>query len=243
MATEIILLEKVEKLGLMGEIVSVKAGYARNFLLPQGKALRATKGNIAYFEAEKASLQATNKKKATAASTVSKKIDGKTINLIRQASESGQLYGSVNSRDITDVIEAECGVKLERSQVEINQNFKSIGLFDVSIRLHPEVKAIVTLNIARSEQEAVEQKKLGRAMIASETEYMNENSSTAGAETSKEELLDDTALEAEKVAAEAAAIEAAEADVKATAAAEKAAAKAEAAAETAVEETAEDAAE
>ena len=122
-ATEVILLEKVDKLGLMGEVVKVKPGYARNFLLPQGKALRATKGNIAYFEAEKATLEAANKKKADEASKLAKKIDGKTINLIRAASEAGHLYGSVNSRDITDAVEAETSVKAERSQVEMNQNF------------------------------------------------------------------------------------------------------------------------
>ncbi len=182
-ATEVILLEKVDKLGLMGEIVKVKPGYARNFLLPQGKALRATKGNIAYFEAEKASLEAANQKKADEASKLAKKIDGKKINLIRAASEAGHLYGSVNSRDITDVIEAETGVKAERRQVEMNQNFKEIGLFDVVIALHPEVKATVTLNIARTEDEAKEQAKLGRALIAAETEEIQE----AAVEAAKEE--------------------------------------------------------
>ena len=203
MATEIILLEKVEKLGQMGEIVKVKPGYARNFLLPQGKALRATKGNIAFFEAEKASLEAANKKKADEASKVAKKIDGKTIKLIRAASEAGHLYGSVNSRDITEAIEAESGVKVERSQVEMNQNFKEIGLFDVSIMLHPEVKAVVTLNIARTDEEAAEQQKLGRALIASEAEDMHE-ATAANDDAVKEDLLDDEALEAEKAAAEAA---------------------------------------
>ena len=182
-ATEVILLEKVDKLGLMGEIVKVKPGYARNFLLPQGKALRATKGNIAYFEAEKASLEAANQKKADEASKLAKKIDGKKINLIRAASEAGLLYGSVNSRDITDVVEAETGVKAERRQVEMNQNFKEIGLFDVVFALHPEVKATVTLNIARTEDEAKEQAKLGRALIAAETEEIQE----AAVEAAKEE--------------------------------------------------------
>lgn len=215
-ATEIILLEKVDKLGKMGEVVKVKPGYARNFLLPQGKALRATKGNIAYFEAEKAALEAANKKKADAAGKEAKKIDGKKIKLIRSASEAGQLYGSVNSRDITEAVEAETGVKLERRQVEINQNYKEIGLFNVSIALHPEVKAIITLNIARSDEEAKEQEKLGRALIASETEDMNE--ATAAAESAKEELLDDEALEAEKAAEEAkAAAEAEEASAEAPA--------------------------
>jgi len=212
MATEIILLEKVEKLGQMGEIVNVKPGYARNFLLPQGKALRATKSNIAYFEAEKKTLEAANKKKADEASKVSTKLDGKTIKLIRAASEAGHLYGSVNSRDITEAVEASCGVKVERSQVEMNQNFKEIGLFDVSIALHPEVKSIVTLNIARTEDEAAEQQKLGRALIASETENMHE---AAMEDAAKEELLDDSALEAEKAAAEAEAQAAAEEAAKA----------------------------
>ncbi|MAH04503.1 MAG: 50S ribosomal protein L9 [Pseudomonadota bacterium] len=215
-ATEVILLEKVDKLGLMGEVVKVKPGYARNFLLPQGKALRATKGNIAYFEAEKATLEAANKKKADEASKLAKKIDGKTINLIRAASEAGHLYGSVNSRDITDAVEAETSVKAERSQVEMNQNFKEIGLFDVVIALHPEVKATVTLNIARTEDEAKEQAKLGRALIASETEEVQ----AAAADAAKEELLDDEALKAEKAAAAA---EAAEAEAPAEEATEEAA--------------------
>lgn len=208
MATQIILLEKVDKLGQMGEVVSVKPGYARNFLLPQGKALRATKGNIAYFEEQKSVLEAANKKKADEAKKFGKNIDGKTITLVRQASEAGHLYGSVNSRDIVDAIEAECKAKIERRQVEMNQNFKSIGLFDVSILLHPEVKAVITLNIARSVEEAAEQKKLGRALIASETEEMQE----AAQEDIKEDLLDDSALEAEKAAKAAAEAEAAEAE-------------------------------
>lgn len=202
-ATEIILLEKVDKLGQMGEIVKVKPGYARNFLLPQGKALRATKGNIAYFEAEKATLEATNKKKADEASKLAKKVDGKTIQLIRAASETGHLYGSVNSRDITEAVEAETGVKIERRQVEMNQNYKEIGLFDVTVQLHPEVKAVITLNIARTAEEAAEQQKLGRALIASEAEDMGE--AVAANDSVKEELLDDEALEAEKAAEEAAA--------------------------------------
>jgi large subunit ribosomal protein L9 len=217
MATEIILLEKVEKLGQMGEIVNVKPGYARNFLLPQGKALRATKGNIAYFEAEKKTLEANNKKKADEASTVSKKLDGKTIKLIRAASEAGHLYGSVNSRDITDAVQASCGVKVERSQVEMNQNFKEIGLFEVPIALHPEVKSIITLNIARTDDEADEQQKLGRALVASETEHMHE---TAMDDATKEDLLDDSAIEAEKATAEAEAQTAAEEAEKAAKAAE-----------------------
>jgi large subunit ribosomal protein L9 len=233
MATDIILLEKVEKLGQMGEIVNVKPGYARNFLLPQGKALRATKGNIAYFEAEKKTLEANNKKKADEASKVSKKLDGKTIRLIRAASEAGHLYGSVNSRDITDAVLASCGVKVERSQVEMNQNFKEIGLFDVSIALHPEVKSIVTLNIARTEDEAAEQQKLGRALIASETEFMHE---AAMDETAKEELLDDSAIEAEKVTAEAEAQAAADDAEKAAEKAAKAAVAAEAESTDATEE-------
>ncbi|PZP55990.1 MAG: 50S ribosomal protein L9 [Micavibrio aeruginosavorus] len=165
MPTEIILLERVESLGQMGDVVKVKSGYARNFLLPKKKALRATKENVAYFETQKKVLEATNLKKRDEAATLAKKVDGLKVVIIRQAAEAGQLFGSVSSRDIAEAITA-AGVKVDRNQVQVNQAFKLIGLFPVSVALHPEVKSTVTLNIARSEEEAATQEKTGKALIA-----------------------------------------------------------------------------
>lgn len=165
MPTEIILLERVDNLGQMGDVVKVKSGYARNFLLPHKKALRATKENVAFFETQKKALEATNLKKRSEAEAVAKKADGLKVVIIRQAAEAGQLFGSVTSRDIADVVSA-AGYKIDRSQVLLNQALKLIGLFPVTIGLHPEVKVQITLNIARSEEEAVTQEKTGKALIA-----------------------------------------------------------------------------
>ncbi len=165
MPTEIILLERIESLGQMGDVVKVKSGYARNFLLPKKKALRATKENVAFFETQKKALEATNVKKRDEAEKLAKKVDGLKVVIIRQAAEAGQLFGSVSSRDIAEAITA-AGVKVERNQVQVNQAFKLIGLFPVSVALHPEVKSTVTLNIARSEEEAATQEKTGKALIA-----------------------------------------------------------------------------
>ncbi len=163
--TQIILLERVENLGQMGDVVKVRPGYARNFLLPHGKALRATKDNIAQFEAQKKVLEANNAKRKAEAEAVAKKMDSLHVVIVRQASEGGHLYGSVTSRDIADAVAA-TGMKVERSQVIVNQAFKTIGLFQVPVALHPEVKVDVTVNIARSEEEAKTQKSMGRALVA-----------------------------------------------------------------------------
>ena len=144
MSTQVILLERIEKLGAMGDIVAVKPGYARNYLLPQNKALRATDANIAYFETQKSALEKLNAEKKTAAETKAKSFKDMTITLIRQAGETGQLYGSISGRDIADTINEEGKEKIERNMVELNQNFKEIGLFPVSISLHPEVKVEIT---------------------------------------------------------------------------------------------------
>ena len=165
MPTEIILLERVESLGQMGDVVKVKSGYARNFLLPKKKALRATKENVAFFEGQKKTLEATNLKKREEAEKAAKKVDGVKVVIIRQAAEAGQLFGSVSSRDIADAVTA-AGFKIDRTQVQMNQAFKLIGLFPVTVMLHPEVKSTITLNIARSEEEAVTQQKTGKALIA-----------------------------------------------------------------------------
>lgn len=165
MPTEIVLLERVENLGQMGDVVKVKSGYARNFLFPQKKALRASKANMAFFESQKKVLEATNVKKREEAEKLSTKLAGLKVVIIRQAAEAGQLYGSVTTRDIAEAVEAS-GFKIDRTQVQLNQAYKLIGLFPVNIILHPEVKVQITLNIARSEEEAVTQEKTGKALIA-----------------------------------------------------------------------------
>ena len=147
MSTQVILLERIETLGEMGDVVSVKPGYARNFLLPQRKALRASDDNIAYFEAQRKHLEAENDKKKAEAQKVADKLDGLKVPLVRAASEGGQLYGSVTARDIAEAITEKSGVKVRRGQVDLNQNFKMVGLFDVPVILHPEVKKEITVNI------------------------------------------------------------------------------------------------
>lgn len=165
---QVILLERVEKLGNLGEEVTVKAGYARNYLLPQGKALRATADNVAYFEKERQAIEAKNAKAREAAEKDAKNVDGKTIDLIRQASEGGQLYGSVAARDIADVVTEQTGVTIARSTVDLNVNLKTLGLFPVEIALHPEVRVTVTVNIARTAAEADVQRKTGQALVAAD---------------------------------------------------------------------------
>ncbi len=195
-ATKLILLEHVENLGEMGDVVTVKPGYARNFLLPQKKALRASKENVAYFEAQKKHLAAENEKRKKEAEKLAKKIEGLKVPLIRQASEGGQLYGSVNARDIAEAIEAASGAAIQRNMVRLNQNFKSLGLFPVDITVHPEVKVLVTINIARSLEEAETQARTGQALIASES---GERAAAEGvAEEALNELLDAEGLEAQK---------------------------------------------
>ncbi len=165
MPTEIILLERVEKLGKMGDVVKVKPGYARNFLLPQRKALRATKENLAYFEGQRKALEAQNAERKSAAEKEATKIEGLKLVIIRQASEAGSLYGSVASRDIADALAADAKITIARNQVDLNDAIKSIGLFPVKVTLHPEVKVQITLNIARSAEEAKTQEKTGKAAI------------------------------------------------------------------------------
>lgn len=196
MQTQIILLERVNNLGDMGEVVSVKPGFARNYLLPQKKALRATKDNIAYFEAQKKHLEAENEKKKKEAEKRAKKLEGLIVPLIRQASEGGQLYGSVAARDIAEALGEETGEKIGRGVVDLNQNFKTIGLFTVDIILHPEVRVSVTVNIARSADEAGIQEKTGEALISEEDQSME--AVKAKAEEQLEEVLEEGALEAEK---------------------------------------------
>ena len=155
---EVILLERVEKLGSIGDVVKVKNGFARNFLLPQHKALLATDANKARFERERASIEARNAKARAEAEAEGKTIDGTTYVLIRQAGETGQLYGSVAGRDVAEAVQAEGG-KIERSQVVLNTPIKTLGVHEVLVRLHAEVQATVKMNVARSAEEAERQAK------------------------------------------------------------------------------------
>jgi large subunit ribosomal protein L9 len=150
---EVILIERVAKLGQIGDVVRVRDGFARNFLLPQGKALRATKQNKEKFESMKADLEAKNSTKKSSASEAGQKLDGQSFVLVRQAGETGQLYGSVSTRDIAEVI-AKSGHVVDRQQVVLNMPIKIIGLHKIPVELHAEVVVSVTINVARSEDEA-----------------------------------------------------------------------------------------
>ncbi|MBW7909993.1 MAG: 50S ribosomal protein L9 [Alphaproteobacteria bacterium] len=194
---QVILLERVENLGQMGDVVTVRPGYARNFLLPRQKALRATKDNISYFDGKKKELEAQNLKRREEAEKVSVKMEGLKVSLIRQASEAGQLYGSVTARDIADAVTAK-GFKIDREQVTMDRAYKLLGLYPVKVFLHPEVMVEVTINIARSAEEAKIQEERGEALI----------------------VKDDRTLRAEERAAEAAAALEAQAAAEAAKAAE-----------------------
>ena len=152
-AMQVILLERVEKLGQMGDVVRVKPGYARNFLLPQKKALRATKENLDRFEKQRAQLEATNLTLKQEAEVVAKKFDGLSIVLVRQAGENGQLFGSVTARDIAEGVAA-AGITVAHRQVRIERPIKSLGVVKIRVMLHPEVAATVSVNVAKSEEEA-----------------------------------------------------------------------------------------
>jgi large subunit ribosomal protein L9 len=150
---ELILLERVEKLGQMGQIVKVRPGYARNFLLPQKKAMRATKENLAYFETQRTQLEANNLARKSEAEQVGAKLDGLKVVLIRQAGESGQLYGSVSARDIADAVTA-AGFTVDRQQIVLDRPIKTLGLHRLRVMLHPEVGVTVTANVAQSPEAA-----------------------------------------------------------------------------------------
>lgn len=165
---EVILLERVGRLGQMGDVVKVKDGYARNFLLPRGKALRANKGNREYFETQRIQLEARNLERKAEAQTVAATLDGQSFIVVRSAGEMGHLYGSVSTRDIADLVIAG-GFTIERNQVALKAPIKTIGLHAVAIALHPEVEATVTINIARSADEAERQAR-GEAVITRDNE-------------------------------------------------------------------------
>ena len=150
---QVILLERVAKLGQMGDVVDVKPGYARNFLLPQGKALTASEGNVASFEAQKAQLEARNLETKGEAEALAEKLNGEQFIVIRSASDAGSLYGSVTPRDAAEVA-TEAGFSVDRKQVALIAPIKELGLHNVEVKLHPEVSVEITLNVARSEEEA-----------------------------------------------------------------------------------------
>ncbi|HEY0626879.1 MAG TPA: 50S ribosomal protein L9 [Allosphingosinicella sp.] len=150
---DVILLERIEKLGAIGDVVKVKNGYARNFLLPRGKALRANESNRKVFEANREKIEADNAERRSAAEKDSKGIEGATIQLIRQASNTGQLYGSVSARDLAEALEAQ-GHKVAKNQIVLDRPIKAIGMQDVKVALHPEVSVTIHVNVARSPEEA-----------------------------------------------------------------------------------------
>jgi len=150
---DVILLERVEKLGAIGDVVTVKNGFARNYLLPRKKALRANEANKKVFEANRAQIEADNAARRSDAEKASKGVDGKTITLIRQASNTGQLYGSVSARDLAEALN-EDGAKIAKSQIVLGKPIKTIGLSEVRVALHPEVSVTIKVNVARSPEEA-----------------------------------------------------------------------------------------
>jgi large subunit ribosomal protein L9 len=208
---EIILLERVENLGQMGDLVTVKPGYARNFLLPKGKAIRATAENRAKFDADRAQLEAENLAKRGEAEKVAEKMEGLTVQLIRAASEMGQLYGSATSRDIAEAI-TNAGFTVAKTQVDLNNAIKTLGLFEVRVVLHPEVSLDVTVNIARSADEAAEQQRLGRAIISDIAEREREEAAAAAKEAAERVATQDDEDDADTTNSEADAADATEAE-------------------------------
>jgi large subunit ribosomal protein L9 len=189
---EIILLQRVEKLGHIGDVVNVKPGFARNFLLPQKKALRATEENKKRFETQRAQIEANNLKLKDEAQKIAGKVDGLKVVLIRQASETGILFGSVSSRDIAEGV-TKAGFTVERRQVVLDKPIKTLGLHPVRVALHPEVVVTVTANVAKSEDEAIMQEKAGGYVAKNEDDatpdldkLLAEAAEAAGESTSEE---------------------------------------------------------
>nr|WP_083649371.1 50S ribosomal protein L9 [Salaquimonas pukyongi] len=216
---QIILLERIAKLGQMGDTVTVKDGYARNYLLPQGKALRANEANKARFESQRAELEARNLERKNEADNVNEKLNGSSYVLIRSAGETGQLYGSVSTRDISAELDA-AGFKVARSQVSLQNPIKTIGLHTVEIVLHPEVTSTITINVARSDDEAERQaagedltkpnagfeaEDAGEAEIDLEEIFENPDDAESAAEEIEEAVEEESAEAAEEPAGEEAA--------------------------------------
>ncbi len=193
---EVILLERIEKLGLMGEVVKVKDGYARNYLLPQGKALRSTPDNSARFEAERHQLEASNLERRSEAETVADRMAGLSVVLLRQSSDSGQLYGSVNARDIAQAV-SEAGFAINRTQVKLNRTIKTLGLHTVEIRLHAETSVSVEANVARSQAEAEQQAAAEDGDPVLEAEQFFEDAALAPQAEDDEEATEESSKEAE----------------------------------------------
>lgn len=170
---DVVLLERIDKLGNLGEVVAVRPGYARNYLIPQGKALRASKDNVARFEAERADREARNADRRTEAEALAERIEGAHVVLVRQASDNLQLYGSVKARDIADGL-IEQGFEIDRRAIVLDGPIKTLGLHEVHAVLHPEVTATVVANVARSAEEAAVQQELGRAVGRGEEEEAEE---------------------------------------------------------------------
>ncbi len=213
---DIILLERVEKLGGIGDVVTVKNGYARNYLLPNKKALRANEANKKVFEANRAQIEADNEAKRKDAEKASGNVDGKQIVLIRASSASGQLYGSVSVRDIVETLNAD-GAHVEKSMVILEKPIKTLGVFDVRIRLHPEVSVTVEVNVARSDDEAElqkdgidviaqmfeeEQAELAAAALAPESEDDGEETEATDTEEASEEATSEEVAEETEESAE-----------------------------------------
>lgn len=195
---DVILLERIAKLGQMGDVVTVKSGYARNFLLPQKKALRATDGNRVQFESQRTQLEAENLTRRQEAEAVAGKIEVLDVTLIRQAGDNGQLYGSVSARDISDIV-TEDGVTIGRGQVLLDRAIKELGLHPIRISLHPEVSIELTINIARTEDEAATQREHGQSIT-----QIAENAEAAESAVA---LADEALAVADDKSAEAEAIE------------------------------------
>ena len=227
---QVILLERIERLGQMGDVVTVKPGYARNFLLPQKKAMRANEENRKHFDEQRAQLEARNLEHRTEAEQVAAKMAGVSVVLVRQAGEAGQLYGSVNARDISEAVSAQ-GFSVERHQVEMAAPIKTLGVFGVKIALHPEVAVTFDANVARSPDEAEIQARTGRAVLGIDEEEREnerakaeaanqqalENATEAPTVTTADEILAEDQVRAQAEADAQAEVWAAEAKAKAAA--------------------------
>ena len=193
---QVILLERIAKLGQIGDEVAVKDGFARNYLLPTGRALRANAANRARFEAERSQIEARNAERKSAAETIAEGLNGKTVIVVRSAGETGQLYGSVSTRDIADILTSE-GFQVSRNQVDLKNPIKAIGLHEVEIVLHPEVETKVTLNVARSSDEA-ERQAAGEDLTSADAIYgVDEDAQLQTFDPDAEEIFETPAEDAE----------------------------------------------
>ena len=191
---DIVLLERIDKLGNMGDVVAVRPGYARNFLLPRGKALRATRDNIARFEAERAEREESNLERRSVANALKEKMEGVHVTLIRQAADNLQLYGSVKARDIADGLAA-MDFPVDRRMVVLDRPIKTLGLFEVTTLLHPEVPVTVIANVARTADEAMIQEATGRAFHRADDEEEDMDEETADEDAVDEDAMDEDAVD------------------------------------------------